>query len=306
MATSKITVISPAKFVFCTVMGAALVLSGCGRPANTPQETRAQGDSVNVASQPQPRPAAVKTLDGDAQPEIDDKAAHHDSASPEHDEHDKGKNSEGHTTNHSHFRAEGALVSNHGIPLFLETQSSGGFTPQRRAELVTDRLNDMAQSHGLEAEHISMRSVNGVPTVFFFHPHRKGEPGHVLATIDPKTAAQFGFGNQPDRLAFWWRDVLRDHTLIVSGEPPLYTTPYSGSLQRFYELCQREHKGVPTHESFEQALANMKVSERDALHTLYIRVPSNYQPISGDGNQAHKAEEKVEGEKHHEKRQHHD
>lgn len=86
-------------------------------------------------------------------------------------------------THHNHFQAEGSLVSDHGIPLFLETQTSGGFSPRRRAEIVVERLNRLAATHGLEAEHIVMHIERGIPTVFFFHPHQTGESGHVVATV---------------------------------------------------------------------------------------------------------------------------
>ena len=115
---------------------------------------------------------------------------------------------------HDHFLADGTLVTNHGIPLFRETQAFK-WSPEERAQKVTARLNMIATTHGLEADSVFMRRVGGLPTVFFYHHHGPGSEGHILATVDPKTAAEFGYGSKPETLAYWWRDVLRDHALLI-------------------------------------------------------------------------------------------
>ena len=176
---------------------------------------------------------------------------------------------------HKHFEADGALVTNHEIALFMETQTAGGVSPSDRAQIVTQRLNDTAESTGLDPKNIQARIVNDLPTVFYDKPDGAG---YVLATIDPQTAAQFGFADDPAILALWWRDVLRDHSCIIAGNPPIYTTPYSSILQRVYSLCQAEQKGVPTHESFETAIGKLTREEHDALQGLYVQVPANYRP----------------------------
>lgn len=259
------------------VLAAALALAGCRRVPEPEAAATAVAAEPTAAEPTAAEPSASATapaslVQGDAQPEVEDAEAHYDQV------HGKGKEHD----HHDHFQAEGTLVSNHGVPLLQETQTSGGFDPAKRAQIVAQRLNDMAESHGLEAEHIVTRVENGVPTVFFFHRHKAGEPGHVLATLDPRTAGQFGYGSRPGILAFWWRDVLRDHALIVSGQPPVYTTPYAQPLQRLYVLCQRARQGVPTHESFEKALEGLTQPERDALQSLYISVPANYRPQPDD------------------------
>jgi hypothetical protein len=219
-----------------------------------------------------------------------------------HEEHDEGS--------HEHFAAKGTLVTNHGIPLLRESQTAGGFTPERRAQIVAERLNNMATTHGLESEVVFMRRVNGVPTVFFFHEHSRDNKGHVLATIDFMTAKQFGFANAPETLAYWWRDVLRDHALIVEGNPPRWTIRYAQPIQQLYNLTQKERRGVPSHESFERALSKLTDPERDILTSLYVSVPSNYKPMSDDAPQTRKqvkAEKKSGGGKRHtEEHQHHD
>lgn len=176
---------------------------------------------------------------------------------------------------HKHFEAQGALVTNHEIALFQETQTAGGVSPSERAQVVTQRLNETAESTGLDPQNIVARMENDLATVYYARPDNTG---YVLATVDPKTAAQFGFGENPGILTFWWRDVLRDHACIIAGNPPIYTTPYSSILQRVYSLCQAEQKGVPTHESFETAIGKLSREEHDALQGLYVQVPTNYRP----------------------------
>lgn len=176
---------------------------------------------------------------------------------------------------HKHFEADGALVTNHEIALFMETQTAGGVSPSERAQIVTQRLNETAESTGLDPQNIVARIDKDLATVCYAKP---GKPAYVLATIDPKTAAQFGFGKNPALLTLWWRDVLRDHACIIAGNPPIYTTPYSSILQRVYSLCQAEQKGVPTHESFETAIGKLSREEHDALQGLYVQVPTNYRP----------------------------
>lgn len=248
-------------------------LTGCQR-GSAPKTA-----STIVAKQPAAKPAATKR----------------------HEEHDEDS--------HEHFAAKGTLVTNHGIPLLRESQTAGGFTPERRAQIVAERLNNMATTHGLESEVIFMRRVNGVPTVFFFHEHSRDNKGHVLATIDPMTAKQFGFANAPETLAYWWRDVLRDHALIVEGNPPRWTIRYAQPIQQLYNLTQKERRGVPSHESFERALSKLTDPERDILTNLYVSVPSNYKPISDDAPQtrkAVKAAKKSSEKRHTEKHHHHD
>ena len=182
---------------------------------------------------------------------------------------------EAESAHHKHFEAQGALVTNHEIALFMETQTAGGVSPSERAQIVTQRLNDTAESTGLDPQNIVARMENDLVTVYYA---KSGSTGYVLATIDPKTAAQFGFGEDPALLTYWWRDVLRDHACIIAGNPPIYTTPYSSILQRVYSLCQAERKGVPTHESFETAIGKLTREEHDALQGLYVQVPENYRP----------------------------
>lgn len=234
-----------------------------------------------------PTPKAVsKVIDGDARPEIQEARAHHDALHP------SGKHQEG----HEHFEAEGALVTNHEIPLLLETQAAGGFTPQRRAEIVAERLNEMVHEHSLEAEHIVVHMKNGIPTVYYSHAGESKKAGHLIATVDRKTAAQFGLKNNAGKLAFWWRDVLRDHALIIAGEPPLYTAPYTQALQRLYAACQQEKKGIPSHDAFEKALKRLSVSERDSLQSLYNRVPANYRPQPDEIHSGGHASKPIHGE----------
>lgn len=257
-----------------SLMGLAAAVAGCSR-APQPAEASAPSDPTPAASAPAGPEAAASSpgkpasiLDGDAQPEVEDGVTRREAVGR-----DEGQ--EGH---HDHFAAEGTLITNHGIPILMQTQTAGGFTPQRRAEAIAGRLNQMAGEEGFEASDIVARRVNGFYTVYCASPEG-GRPGHVLATVDSTTAAQFGFGKDPAWLAFWWRDVLRDHALIISGAAPIYTTPYIQSLQRLYTLCQRERKGVPSPQSFEKALSALTPTERDALQSLYIRVPSLYRPL---------------------------
>lgn len=251
------------------VLAVVLCLSGCRPSAELPSaeaaaEPTAAGQTADSAQAP--------NVQGDAQPEVEDAQAHYDHV------HGKGKQHE----HHGHFQAEGTLVSNHGVPLLQETQTSGGFDPAKRAQIVAERLNNTAEKYGLKAESIVTQVENGVPTVRYFRTYTVGEAGDLLATVDPKTAGQFGYGSYPDTLALWWRDVLRDHSLIISGQPPVYTTPYVQPLQRLYVLCQRERQGVQTRESFDKALSNLTQSERDALQTLYTTIPPNYRPLPND------------------------
>lgn len=211
-------------------------------------------------------------IDGDIQPEVEESQAHHDIVS-----------SRGTTKRFQRFLAEGSLVSNQGIPLIQQTQTAGGLTPVERAEVVAQRLNDLSATDTLQAELILVRLVDNTATVFA-SPLSNGGFGQVLATVDGKTAAQFGFENEPGLLAFWWRDVLRDHVLIISGKPPIYTTPYAQPMQRLYGLCRSQ--GVPTPKTIENALSQLSPAEKDALQSLYINVPSNYRPQITDTNAA--------------------
>lgn len=176
---------------------------------------------------------------------------------------------------HPHFEAEGALVTNHGIPLFQETQTAGGVSPAQRAQIVAQRLNDRAVNNGLEPTKIQARLIRNVASVCFVELSGKT---YNLATVDPQTAAQFGYPANPARLTLWWRDVLRDHACVIAGKPPIYTTPYSSALQNVYSLCQRQQKGIPTHEEFEKAIASLSRADRNDLQGLYVQVPSNYRP----------------------------
>jgi hypothetical protein len=206
---------------------------------------------------------------------------------------------------HRHFAAQGALVTDHGIPLLRESQHAGGFTPERRAQIVAERLNNMATTHGLEPGVLSVRRVKGYPTVFFFHKHDSSSQGHVLATVDPRTAKQFGFANHPEVLAYWWRDIMRDHALVIAGSPPRWTTRYAQPMQQLYDFCQKEQRGVPSHESFERALSKLSPAEREILSNLYMSVPDNYQYVIDSPKLSnHKLSTKTSksGESHH---QHH-
>lgn len=224
-----------------------------------------------VAAPPQPAVQVGAVPETPAIAPADETASGHD----DHDVNPAAPAAEAEGAHHKHFEADGALVTNHEIALFLETQEAGGVSPSERAEVVTQRLNDTAESTGLDPKNIQARIVNDLPTVFYAKPDSEG---YVLATIDPQTAAQFGFANDPAILALWWRDVLRDHSCIIAGNPPIYTTPYSSILQRVYSLCQAEQKGVPTHESFETAIGKLSRDEHDALQGLYVQVPANYRP----------------------------
>lgn len=174
---------------------------------------------------------------------------------------------------HQHFEAEGALVTDHGIPLFQETQTAGGVSPTQRAQIVAQRLNDRAVGNGLDPAKIQARLIHNIASVCFVEPSGRF---YNLATVDPQTAAQFGYPTNAARLTLWWRDVLRDHACVIAGKPPIYTTPYSSALQNVYSLCQKQEKGVPTHEGFEKAIANLSRADHDDLQGLYIKVPSNY------------------------------
>jgi len=176
---------------------------------------------------------------------------------------------------HQHFEAEGALVTDHGIPLFQETQTAGGISPSQRAQIVARRLNDKAMGKGLDPTKIQARLINDVAAVCFVEP--SGEAFN-LATVDPQTATQFGYPANSARLTFWWRDVLRDHACVIAGNPPIYTTPYSSALQNVYSLCQKQEKGIPSHKGFEKAISNLSRADHDDLQGLYIKVPSNYHP----------------------------
>jgi len=176
---------------------------------------------------------------------------------------------------HQHFEAEGALVTDHGIPLFQETQTAGGISPSQRAQIVARRLNDKAMGKGLDPTKIQARLINDVAAVCFVEP---SGGAFNLATVDPQTATQFGYPANSARLTFWWRDVLRDHACVIAGNPPIYTTPYSSALQNVYSLCQKQEKGIPSHEGFEKAISNLSRADHDDLQGLYIKVPSNYHP----------------------------
>ncbi len=238
----------------------AIFIAGCSRSEPIPVAAGSSA-SANIESGRE-HGHEEPVVNGDKLPEI-----------AEEDKHPEGKGEEQHGAHHDHFEAEGALVTNHGIALFQETQSSGGLSPEQRARIVTRRLNQTAETQGLDPKQIVAIPANGLPTVSFVTSQGKNI---VLATIDTQTAGQFGFKSNPGALASWWRDVLRDHAAIIAGSSPLYTTPYSSALQNVYMLCQKEQKGVPTHESFEQALTKLSREERDDLQGLYIQVPKNY------------------------------
>ena len=238
---------------FALLLPVAVLVSGCNRSEPTPPVATS---SAPTSGQTKPIPF----VNGDTLPQTSGKEEHHE---------------DGEEPHHDHFMAEGALVTNHGIALFQETQASGGHSPDQRARIIAERLNRTAEMQGLDPKNIVALPANGLPTVSFAAPKGKVI---VLATVDSQTASQFGYKSNPGLLAAWWRDVLRDHAAIIAGKPPLYTTPYSSALQKVYSLCQKEQKGVPTHESFEQALGKLSRDDHDELQGLYIQVPKNYRP----------------------------
>lgn len=198
------------------------------------------------------------------------------------DSHAGGVEDESGDHQHEHFVAAGAVVENHGVPLIVETQIANNWSPEERARRVAARLNMIASTHGISADSIFMRVVRGMPTVFFYHEHGPRSQGHVLATIDHATARQFGFEKKSRNLAYWWRDVLRDHVLIVQGKSPRWTSRYAPPMQHLYTALQEHRKGVPDHDTFERALSELLPAERESLKTLYISVPANYEPRLDD------------------------
>jgi len=178
---------------------------------------------------------------------------------------------------YQHFAANGSTVTDHGIPLFQETQALR-WRPAGRARRVAARLNLISATHDFDPVSIFMKHVGGQPTVFYYHRHGSTSEGHLIATVDARTARQFGYGGRADLLAYWWRDVLRDHVLITKGEPPRWTTRYASTLELLYEQLQQLRAGVPSQSSFDEALSRLAPGEVQALKTLYVNVPVNYHP----------------------------
>lgn len=199
---------------------------------------------------------------------------------------------------HEHFVASGSLITDHGLPLIAETQTFQ-WVPEERARRVTARLNMIAASHELNAASVTMRRVNGYPTVFYYHHHGLGSEGHILATIDPLTASQFGHEDNAEALAYWWRDVLKDHLLLIEGEAPRYTTRYTPNLQRLHEHLQGIRAGVPSHSSFDLVLSQLSLQERTDLRNLYRNVPVNYRPQPDDLHAASRAHSHHHGDEVH-------
>ena len=169
-----------AAIVVLLVLGSFLLRSKQAKSSATlPQLTAVKSEATETITK---QPSGVNGVDGVA---------------PDEDHHE-----------HQHFEAEGALVTDHGIPLFQETQTAGGISPEQRAKLVAQRLNDRAVNNGLEPTKIQARLIHNIASVCFVEPSGKA---YNLATIDPQTAAQFGYPANPARLTFWWRDILRDH-----------------------------------------------------------------------------------------------
>lgn len=143
---------------------------------------------------------------------------------------------EDHHEHHQHFEAEGALVTDHGIPLFQETQTAGGISPAQRAQIVAQRLNDRAIGNGLEPTRIQALLIHNVASVCVVEPSGKA---YNLATVDPQTAAQFGYRSNPARLTLWWRDVLRDHILYYRGKTAyLYHTLFQCAPERVFAMSK--------------------------------------------------------------------
>lgn len=276
--------------------GLAWLLTGC---ANNPGTATVQNAAApnGVVQQPAIPGATSPGQPVAARPEghntAPPSAATHASGSPtaavtHADDHaSQGHEGEGH--HHEHFIAQGPVVSDHGIPLFKETQTFDNLSPQQRAEKVTGRLNMIAVTHGLEADSVFMRRIRGCPCVFYYHNHGPKSEGHLLATIDPLTAREFGFQKNPEFLAYWWRDVLRDHALVITGQTPRWTTRYAPPMQRLYEFLQQTRRGVPSHESFDLALSKLSSADLGSLRSLYVSVPANYRPQPDDIHAAESA-----------------
>ncbi len=198
---------------------------------------------------------------------------------------------------HEHFIAQGAQITDHTIPLIRETQPCGNMTPEKRAQVVVARLNMIANTHGLNADSVFVRHVNGMTCVFYYHHHGPDSEGHILATVDPQTAGEFGDAHDPDRLAYWWRDVMRDHILLIQGKTPHWTTRYASTIEQLHVSIQNVQQGVPTHETIEQVLSQLPPADMEALRGLYSSVPVNYRPEPDNVHAA--AAEHVDGEQHH-------
>lgn len=271
--------------VTLTIVVLAALVAGCNQPQI--MDSPAQ-NAVTPSAPGAVRPPAGADAESQGTAEANDQGHREDDHHGQEveidgkvDDHAKGEEQEESGHQHEHFVATGAMVENHSVPLIVETQVANNWSPEERARRVAARLNMIATTHGISADSVFMREVRGMPTVFFYHEHGPGSQGHVLATIDPATAHQFGFEDRPQILAHWWRDVVRDHILLVQGKSPRWTTRYAPPLQRLYAALQRHRKGVPNHDAFEQALSDLPSAELESLKTLYVSVPANYQPKPG-------------------------
>ena len=266
------------------------LLVGCGHTrqaeSQAPSDNSSPANNVESANISSPAPEPLNSEVTPASPPGERPAG------PD-EEHQEG----GH---HKHFTAEGAVITDHGLPMLEESQAIGSLSPEQRAAIVVDRLNTLIETHDFDDDAIFMRMINGYPCVFFYHNHGSGIEGHLLATVDPKTAGEFGYQDRAVLLAYWWRDILRDHALIIGGKTPHWTTRYAPTMQRLYQIMQEEQAGVPSHESFEQAMVRLSPDEKTALQHLYSSVPVGYAPQPNDVQAAEKAHDAAgPGDVHH-------
>lgn len=193
---------------------------------------------------------------------------------------------------------ERGIVVSHGMDLFEITTAAGGIPPVRRAEIIAERLENLANWHTFTPAMFSIGFRNG--EVILQQMEHAAHLPHIIVTVDRQMARRAG--GDVERLAQWWLALLRDHLSLANGKPPLYSagTPVGALFQRVYADLGRPMRPVQAEEVM-RAVAALPASDREVFAAAARAVPAAYLPdrqitldTLGPAGAAHHEEEDAE------------
>lgn len=201
---------------------------------------------------------------------------------------------------------DAVTLRHYGIAILAETEpielhsgqaeSKTVWPPEERARRLALRLNDnLGDVSGLIASGVSVSDavknvlvgrLNGAYIIYFKYGKAEGDKmGDVIFTVDSATARDCH--TDAETLAYWWRDLLRNHLLITLGQPPVYPVDSTGQdhppaplVDLHRRLKAVDGDRVPDAAAFHQVeddLLNHNLN--DAVENLYRNVPADFHPL---------------------------
>lgn len=166
---------------------------------------------------------------------------------------------------------DAGVVMGHQTDLFVITTSAGGLSATRRAEILADRLEQLAHARDLSLKDFRVGSRNGETVLL--QQEDDDHPARILLTIDRGLASD----GDVDRLANWWLALLKDHLALAQGREPIYTegTPVGQVFHKLYESLGRPTEPVDWRD-IDHAFENLSGADQRVLDAACAAVPSTF------------------------------